>query len=125
MGTRISPIESRSIRVSLTVLVIKANLLFEHGFAFAIISPSIIEVSQGYFMLGTSEGAGGVASLPECGVPPKNSFPFFCPPPSGPARVQGAQRPCRGAGCPRKVPFPSFARRRRQRIGGLKSPGSI
>src|SRR5437016_5366994 len=29
------------------------------------------------------------------------------------ARVQGAQRPCRGTGCPRKNPF--FARRRRRR----------
>jgi len=31
------------------------------------------------------------------------------------ARVQGAQRPCRGAGCPRKTLFSSFARRRRRR----------
>src|SRR2546423_7466471 len=34
------------------------------------------------------------------------------------ARVQEARRPCRGAGCPRKIPF--FARRLRRRAGREK-----
>src|SRR5260370_42274931 len=46
------------------------------------------------------------------------SHPEFLKQKFGKARVQGAQRPCWGAGCPRKNPF--FARRLRRRAGREK-----
>jgi hypothetical protein len=48
-----------------------------HHSACICFSPSYVTKLQGFFILGTSEGAGSAASLPGCGVPPKNSFSCF------------------------------------------------